>query len=213
MKNELLSQNITVETLITSRYPLLRDLTDEFSQRVNGTNAVMTETTAFAMAYTWGRGYMQYFGKDKLGKDNPQNIVNNSHLALILNGALLIDQGFVFNSVDPMSLVEYVNQTSLTLQGKNTAYQDVVLNNNTIKVDPKEDAYNSTDDPDKAKDESQKGKYDFNITLITDYLNNGSKPGCSIVYKEIKTVTVSIPWKIFFMYHIGFNFQCFEDFH
>jgi hypothetical protein len=123
-----------VETLITSRYPLLRDLTDEFSERVNGTNAVMTETTAFAMAYTWGRGYMQY-GK----KGTPLNIVNNSHIALILNGALLIDQGFVFNSVDPISLVEYANQTSLTLSGKKTAYQDVVLDNNTIKVDPKED--------------------------------------------------------------------------
>jgi hypothetical protein len=182
-KTELLSQNITVETLITSRYPLLRDLTDEFSERVNGTNAVMTETTAFAMAYTWGRGYMQYFGKD-----NPQNIVNNSHLALIINGALLIDQGFVFNSVDPMSLVELVNQTSLTLSGKNKAYQDIVLDNNTIKIDPKGDAYNSTDDPDKAKEDSQNGKYDFNITLITNYLNNGSKPGGSIVYKEIKIV-------------------------
>jgi hypothetical protein len=149
---------------------------------VNGTNAVMTETTAFAMAYTWGRGYMQY------GKGTPLNIVNNSHMALIVNGALLLDQGFVFNSVDPMSLVEYANQTALTLSGKKKAYEDIVLDNNSLKVDPKEDAYNSTDDPDKAKEESEKGKYDFNITLITNYLNNGSKPGGSIVNKEIKTV-------------------------
>jgi len=182
MKTELLSRNITIETLITSRYPLLRDLTDEYSERVNGTNAVMTETTAFAMAYTWGRGYMQY------GKGTPLNIVNNSHVALILNGALLLDQGFVFNSVDPLSLVEYANQTALTLSGKKKAYEEIVLDNNSIKVDPKEDAYNSTDDPDKAKEESKKGKYDFNITLITEYLNNGSKPGGSIVRKEIKTV-------------------------
>jgi hypothetical protein len=182
MKTELLSRNITVETLITSRYPLLRDLTDEYSERVNGTNAVMTETTAFAMAYTWGRGYMQY------GKGMPLNIVNNSHLALIVNGALLLDQGFVFNSVDPMSLVEYANQTTLTLSGKKKAYGDVALDNNFLKVDPKEDAYNSTDDPDKAKEESEKGKYDFNITLVTNYLNNGSKPGGSIVNKQIKTV-------------------------
>jgi hypothetical protein len=142
----------------------------------------MTETTAFAMAYTWGRGYMQY------GKDTPLNIVNNSHMALILNGALLLDEGFVFNSVDPMSLVEYANQTALTLSGKKKAYENVVLDNNSLKVDPKEDAYNSTDDPDKAKEESEKGKYDFNITLITDYLNNGSKPGGSIVNMEIKTI-------------------------
>ena len=109
MNSELLSENISVETLITSRYPLLRDLTEEYGQRVNGTNAVMTETTAFAMAYTWGRGYMQY------GKGTPINIVDNTNLALILNGALLLDQGFVFNSIDPRSLVEYANQTVATL--------------------------------------------------------------------------------------------------
>ena len=182
MKTELLSENISVETLITSRYPLLRDLTEEYGRRVNGTNAVMTETTAFAMAYTWGRGYMQY------GKGTPINIVDNTNLALILNGALLLDQGFVFNSIDPISLVEYANQTAATLSGKKKKYEDVVLDNNSLKVDPREDAYNSTDDPEKAQEESQKGKYDFNITIITDYLNNNSKPGGSIVNREIKTV-------------------------
>lgn len=181
MKTELLSEDTTVETLITSRYPLLHDLTEEYERRVNGTNAVMAETTAFAMAYTWGRGYMQY------GKGTPLNIVNNSHLALILNGALLLDQGFVFNSIDPMSLVEYANQTLYTLSGKKKNYEDVILDNNSLKVDPKEDAYKSTGDPDNASEESQKGKYDFNITLITGYLNNDSKPGGSIVYKEITT--------------------------
>jgi len=55
MNSELLSEDINIETLITSRYPLLHDLTEEYGMRVNGTNAVMTETTAFAMAYTWGR--------------------------------------------------------------------------------------------------------------------------------------------------------------
>ncbi|HMB46541.1 MAG TPA: hypothetical protein VKL21_12050, partial [Candidatus Methanoperedens sp.] len=182
MKTELLSENISVETLITSRYPLLRDLTQEYGKRVNGTNAVMTETTAFAMAYTWGRGYMQY------GKGTPVNIVNNSNLALIINGALLLDQGFVFNSIDPKSLVEYANQTAATLSGKKKKYEDVVLDNNSLKVDPREDAYNSTADPEKAREESQNGKYDFNITIITDYLNNNSKQGGSIVNREIKTV-------------------------
>jgi len=75
---------------------------------LNGTNAVMTETTAFAMAYTWGRGYLQYY------KDTPLNIVDNKHLALIMNGALLLDQGYVFKSVDPMSLAEYAKETALT---------------------------------------------------------------------------------------------------
>ncbi|MDL5503426.1 MAG: hypothetical protein QSU88_09440, partial [Candidatus Methanoperedens sp.] len=80
------------------------------------------------------------------------------------------------------------NQTAYTISGKKKKYEDVVLDNNSIKVDPKEDAYNSTDDPDKAKEESQKGKYDFNITVITDYLNNNSNPGGSIVNRKIKAV-------------------------
>jgi hypothetical protein len=84
--------------------------------------------------------------------------------------------------------VEYANQTAVTLSGKKRAYEDIVLDNNSLKVDPKEDAYNSTDDPDKAKEESEKGKYDFNITVITNYLNNGSRPGGSIVNREIRTV-------------------------
>jgi hypothetical protein len=191
MKTVLLSENITVETVITSRYPLLHDLTEEYGERVNGTHAVMTETTAFAMAYTWGRGYMQY------GKGTPLNIVNNSHLALIFNGALLIDQGYVFNSIDPMSLVEYANQTAAIISGKKKNYEDVSLDNNSLNIDPKEDAYNSTDEPDMAKKESQKGKYDFNITLITDYLNNRSKPGGSIVNKEINAVIPQVYSSIF----------------
>ncbi len=69
-----MDRETTIETLITSRYPLLKDLTDEYGERLNGTNAVMAETTAFAMAYTWGRGYLQY------AKDAPLNIVDNRHL-------------------------------------------------------------------------------------------------------------------------------------
>src|SRR4030067_1300248 len=38
---EITASNITIETLITARYPLLKDLTDEYSTRVNGSNAVM----------------------------------------------------------------------------------------------------------------------------------------------------------------------------
>jgi hypothetical protein len=46
-------------------------------------NAVMVETTAFSIAYTWARGYMQYY------RNTPDNIINNTHLSLMLNGALL----------------------------------------------------------------------------------------------------------------------------
>ena len=178
-----MNRDITVETVITSRYPLLKDLTDEYGERLNGTNAVMTETTAFAMAYTWGRGYLQY------SKNTPLNIVDNMHLALIMNGALLLDQGFVFNSVDPMSLVEYANQTAITLSGKNKGYNEISLDNGSLRIDPRQDAYNSTDDPERARNESgNAASFDYNATSIMEYLNNESQPGGSIVTKLIRRV-------------------------
>ncbi len=184
---ESMNREMTMETIITSRYPLLKDLTDEYGQRLNGTNAVMTETTAFAMAYTWGRGYLQY------SKDAPLNIVDNRHLALIMNGALLLDQGFVFNSVDPLSLVEYANQTAVTLSGKNRGYNDISLDNGSLRVDPQQDAYNSTDDPDTARKESgSAARFDYNATSIMEHLNNESQPGGSTVKGQIRNVTPQV---------------------
>src|SRR3972149_5492818 len=181
--SELMNRDIRVETIITSRYPLLKDLTDEYGERLNGTNAVMTETTAFAMAYTWGRGYLQH------SKNTPLNIVDNMHLALIMNGALLLDQGFVFNSVDPMSLVEYANQTTATLSGKNKGYNDISLDNGSLRLDPRPAAPNSTDDPERARNESgNAASFDYNATSIMEYLNSESQPGGSIVTKQIRRV-------------------------
>ena len=107
------NESIRLATLILARYPVLESLTTEYETRLNGSNALMTETTAFAMGYTWARGYLQY---SKSGK--PENIVDNEHLSLIVNGALLMDQGFVFNSADPESIIEYGMQTKKTLEGQ-----------------------------------------------------------------------------------------------
>ncbi|MDP3106323.1 MAG: hypothetical protein Q8M95_17155 [Candidatus Methanoperedens sp.] len=167
---ELTGSNITIETLITARYPLLKDLTDEYSMRLNGSNAVMVETTALSMAYTWARGYMQYY------RGAPGNIVNNTHLSLMLNGALLLDQGFVFNSVDPMSIAEYAKQTAYVLTGKSMDYGNVTLDNGSMKIDPQQDAFNSTGDPEGAQEDFDRARqFDINATPITDYLNNGSE--------------------------------------
>ncbi|MBU4339665.1 MAG: hypothetical protein KKD46_01905, partial [Euryarchaeota archaeon] len=182
-KTELTGSNITIETLITARYPLLKDLTDEYSTRLNGSNAVMMETTALSMAYTWARGYMQYY------RGAPGNIVNNTHLSLMLNGALLLDQGFVFNSVDPMSIVEYAKQTAYVLTGKSMDYANVSLDNGSMKIDPQQDAFNSTGDPAAAEEDYNRAKqFDINATPITEYLNNDSMPGGSFVEQQIRTV-------------------------
>ena len=107
------NKSIRLETLNLARYPLLESLTTEYETRLNGSNALMTETTTFAMGYTWARGYLQYY-KPK----GPKNIVDNEHLGLTVNGGLLLDQGFVFNSVDPESIIEYGMETKRVLEGK-----------------------------------------------------------------------------------------------
>ncbi len=91
------SEDRVIRSLITARYPLLRDLTGEYERRLNGTPATL-DLTAASFALTWTRGYAQYaFG-------TPLNIVDNSQMELMVNGALLTEQGFEYNSVDPIGL-------------------------------------------------------------------------------------------------------------
>jgi len=183
------NKSIKVENLILARYPLLESLTTEYETRLNGSNALMTETTSFAMGYTWARGYLQY---SKSGK--PENIVDNEHLALTVNGALLLDQGFVFNSVDPESIIEYGMQTKRTLEGKKDISMsefvcNTKLDNGSYIVDPEADAANSTGDPEnatKAMDEAL--HFDYNATPITDLLNNDSLPSGSATRQQINKI-------------------------
>ena len=182
-------QDIIVGNLILARYPLLESLTTEYETRLNGAEAVMTETTAFAMGYTWARGYLQYY-KPK----GPKNIVDNEHLSLIVNGALLLDQGFVFNSADPASIIEYGMQTKMTLEGKKELdmaefLSSAELVNGSYIVDPNADAAMSTGDffnATKALDAAL--HFDYNATPITDFLNNDSLPDGSAVKSQIQDI-------------------------
>jgi hypothetical protein len=180
-------QDIIVGNLILARYPLLESLTSEYETRLNGADAVMTETTAFAMGYTWARGYLQYYKQ----KDGPENIVSNEHLALIVNGALLLDQGFVFNSADPASIIEYGMQTKRTLEGKKELdmaefLSSAELVNGSYQVDPNADAAMSTGDFFNATEVMDAALHlDYNATPITDFLNNNSLPDGSAVRGQI----------------------------
>ncbi len=97
------SEDRTVRSLITARYPLLRALTSEYEARLNGT-PLSFDLTAAAFAYTWARGYAQY------ATGAPLNIVDNGQVELIVNGATLLEQGFEYDSVDPMGLATLAYQ-------------------------------------------------------------------------------------------------------
>ncbi len=182
-------QDIIVGNLILARYPLLESLTSEYETRLNGADAVMMETTAFAMGYTWARGYLQYY---KPG--GPKNIVDNEHLSLIVNGALLLDQGFVFNSADPASIIEYGMQTKRTLEGKKELdmaefLSSAELVNGSYQIDPNADAAMSTGDFFNATEVMDAALHiDYNATPITDFLNNDSLPDGSAVKGQIQDI-------------------------
>jgi hypothetical protein len=98
------TEGYTARALVTSRYPLLEQLTMEYEARLNGT-AMLADVTAASFAYTWARGYCQYF------TGSPANIVDNGDLALISNAASMVEQGCVYNSVDPVSLASLIKHT------------------------------------------------------------------------------------------------------
>jgi hypothetical protein len=98
-------EDYEAKAFVTSRYPLLKELTGEYENRLNST-ALMFDVTGTAFAYTLVRGFSQY------ATTEPMNIVDNSHLEQIANGGSLLEQGFVFNSVDPMSLASLTIKAS-----------------------------------------------------------------------------------------------------
>jgi hypothetical protein len=182
-------ENLRLGNLITCRYPMLELLTYEYEERLDGADALMAETTTLAQIYTAGRGYTQYFYRK-----GPKNIVDNDHLSLIVNAALMLDQGLVFNSVDGASVIEYTMQTKKILyKEENVDLADVVmgieLKNGSVEYDPKADTAQSTGDPQNATKAMEKGLHiDFNATPIMDFLNNDSIVGGSEVSKLIEMV-------------------------
>ena len=98
------SETYASRTLVTSRYPLLENMTDEYEMRLNGT-PLFVDLTAASYAYTWARGYGQYaFGE-------PMNIVDDRDLALMTNAGVLLEQGNEYNSVDPVALAALMKNT------------------------------------------------------------------------------------------------------
>ena len=98
-------KEINVSTLVTSRCPLLRSMTNHFQDRLGWTGAAMGETTALTLGKVWAAGYAQYFSVG-LAVDE---VLKNSDIEAIVNGVLLMDETFVFNALDRDSIYEYAD--------------------------------------------------------------------------------------------------------
>jgi len=110
----ILEKDIKISSILTARYLLLKALVDEYHSEISGCpSSLWTFTTIIANLYSLIRGYKH----NKNSK--PLNIVDNVHLAPVVNSGLLLQQGFVFGSVDPLSLVDLVIETSKALKNKN----------------------------------------------------------------------------------------------
>src|SRR5271157_185671 len=148
------SESFDARTLVTSRYPLLKNLTDEYEDRLNG-SAMFTDVTAASFAYTWARGYCQYFTGD------PMNIVDDGDLELMANAASLLEQGCVYNSVDPVSLASLVKHTYDNARST----KDVVENNSLSYINE----YNFSNTSKRSlPDDKVPDDYRFNADIIVD---------------------------------------------
>jgi len=115
------TRNINVSSIITSRYLLLKNLVDkDFTTTINDVHELWSFTTILSNIYSLARGYKHY----QTGK--PENIVDNKHLALIVNAGLLLEEGFTFGSVDPMGLIQLANNTYRTLKNKKSSEKDLM---------------------------------------------------------------------------------------
>jgi len=96
----IINRTIDVSTIITCRYNLLKELVDEYHNEIDGAfSSLWIVCTALFNIYSLARG-MQHWSQG-----TPQNVVDNDDLHLMINAGLLLEQGFVFGSVDPMALV------------------------------------------------------------------------------------------------------------
>ena len=99
-KEFVTNRTIRVSTIITCRYNLLKELVDEYQSEISGVPcSLFTVCTVLFNIYSLARGLKHWRNGD------PANVVDNKDLHPMVNTGLLLEQGFVFGSVDPMALV------------------------------------------------------------------------------------------------------------
>jgi hypothetical protein len=109
--NLLTNRTVSISSIITSRYPLLESLMNEYHETINGTfSPLWTYTTAVTNLYSLLRGFKHY----RCGR--PLNVMDNRHLSVIINGGLLLEQSLVFGSVTPLGLVDFAKEIKQSLK-------------------------------------------------------------------------------------------------
>ncbi|MEF8878893.1 MAG: hypothetical protein V5A64_00700 [Candidatus Thermoplasmatota archaeon] len=135
------TRELYIETIVTSRYNLLENLVEEYQDEIDGTPcSLWTVTTALSNIYSLARGYQHYSEYD------PGNVVDNEHLESIVNGGLLLQQGFVFGSVDPWALADFTVTTASKVGGDESKAAEIekVVDKIEENIEKGEDYYTIT---------------------------------------------------------------------
>lgn len=105
------TRTVVISALLTSRYPLLESLIEDYAGSINGTfSSMWTMSTVLSNLYAMVRGFKHF----RCGK--PLNIVDNHHLAVMINSGLLLQQSLIFGSIDPLGLVELARKIKQVLK-------------------------------------------------------------------------------------------------
>ena len=107
---QIYRKDIVVSQTINSRFPLLEALMQEYAwcidavENQDGISQLWSTLTLFFNIYSLARGYMHY------SSSKPINVVDNDHLSVMTNAALLLQSAQVFGSVDPLGVTDFVVQ-------------------------------------------------------------------------------------------------------
>ncbi len=112
--NESYKFLINPTCIIPSRLPIMIGLTDTFIRSINGRegdifgNKLCIFVTLLSELYTEARALIQW----SQGTTKIKNIVDNEWLKFLVNSGLILEEFMVYNSVDPMSLIELARNVS-----------------------------------------------------------------------------------------------------
>lgn len=150
-------RTINVNTLITSRYALLKNLLDEYRDNINGNLcSAWTICTAIMNIYSLARGFQHYSKKD------PLNVVDNKDLHIMINAANILQQAFVFGSTDIYAVAGLAFQSDPGI-GKNI---DEIANSLEEGLEKGQDTYSIATDTigkDLSDPESEDLNLDFDL--------------------------------------------------
>jgi len=107
------STDLTVTTVLTTRYLGLQHLISSFNESLRNLGPFWRTMTLLTNVYSMARGYRHY------QKGLPQNIVDNNHLELITNLVLLFEEALTFGGINPSLLIDAVKQTKSVFSGEN----------------------------------------------------------------------------------------------